>query len=301
MDVKSILVTGAAGFIGDQVLKRLSAKGHKVLGLDSRPQQANSPIVLADISTNELGQILQNEFFDCIVHCAAQTDVRVSVEDPVNDLVANGLGTLKLVQYAERTGIENFLYINSGGAIYSNESLPLNENSLVRPASPYGLSKFIGEEYLRILSSKSGIKWSSLALSNVYGDITLNRKGVIFEFAKAIKSKNTPVIYGSEVTRDFIHVDDVVSAVEKSIDHPTNERINISSNQETSIFDVFKLVSKHFDYNGKPQIQDPRFGEIMRSCLDNSKAKKQLGWVPTIDIVSGVQSSLENVDHETIL
>jgi len=301
MHVKSILVSGAAGFIGDQVLKRLSAKGHKVLGLDSRPGRPNSPIVVADISTNNLSQSLQNEKFDCIVHCAAQTDVRASVEDPVNDLLINSLGTLKLVQYAESAGIENFLYINSGGAIYSNENLPLNENSVIRPASPYGLSKFVGEEYLRILSGKSGMKWSSLALSNVYGDITFNKKGVIFEFAKAIKSKHTPVIYGSEITRDFIHVDDVLSAVEISINHPINERINISSNKETSILDVYKLVSKHFNHSEMPQIEDPRFGEITRSCLDNSKAKKLMGWVPTIDIVSGVQDSLKSVNHETIL
>jgi UDP-glucose 4-epimerase len=145
------------------------------------------------------------------------------------------------------------------------------------------------------------MKWTSLALSNVYGDVTLNKKGVIYEFAKAIKSNQSPVIYGTEITRDFIHVDDVVSAVEMSIDRPLNERLNISSNKETSVFDLFKLVAKHLNSTKMPQIKEPRFGEITRSCLDNSKALKLSGWAPTIDIVSGVQDSLKNVNNETIL
>ena len=297
--MKSILVTGTEGFIGGEVAKSLALKGHLVIGLDSKPGKRFAPSVVADISSTNLKELLETYNFESIIHCAAQTDVRISTEDPFSDLLVNGFGTLSLVKYAEYAGIESFIYINSGGAIYANDEIPLNEKSRIGPASPYGLSKYVGEEYLRILTGKSGIKWSSLALSNVYGDITQNGKGVIYEFAKAIKGKTPPIIYGLEVTRDFIHINDVVAAVNLSLNKPTNERLNISSDIETSIYEIYNMVAAQLNYEKPPQIEAPRFGEITRSRLDNSRAREQIGWLPTIDIISGIRDSLKNVNDET--
>ena len=298
--MKTILVTGTEGFIGGEVAKSLVLRGHLVTGLDSKPGRQFTPSVVADISSSNLNDLLETYNFECIIHCAAQTDVRISVEDPLNDLLVNGFGTLNLIKYAEYAGIESFIYINSGGAIYANDEIPLNEKSRIGPISPYGLSKYVGEEYLRILSGRSGVKWSSLALSNVYGDVTQNSKGVIYEFVKAIKGKTSPIIYGAEVTRDFIHIDDVVAAVNFSLDKLTNERLNISSNVETSIYEIYKMVAAQLNYDKPPQIEVPRFGEITRSRLDNSRAREQIGWLPTIGMDSGIRDSLKNVNDETI-
>jgi UDP-glucose 4-epimerase len=295
--VINVLVTGSNGFIGSQLAVYLESKEYHVWKLDRHFQNEMQNQLRIDISRKIEFEAISNMRFDAIVHCAAQTDVRKSVEDPTFDLMSNGLGTLNLIEFVAQTGISNFIYINSGGAIYGNEELPLSEKSFIAPSSPYGLSKFVGEEYVRILGAKFGFTWSSLALSNVYGDVVKNKKGVIYEFSKSLKMNKTPVIYGKEITRDFIYIDDVISAIEKSLVASTQCRVNISSNIETSIYEIYDLVAGQLNSEIKPEIKAPRFGEIMRSKLDNSLAREKLDWKPLVSVVDGVKISLVNVDQ----
>ena len=292
----NVLVTGSTGFIGSELSMYLISKGYIVWNLDKQFDSQMQNQLCIDISKKTDFESILNMKFDVIVHCAAQTDVRKSVEDPTLDLMSNGLGTLNLIEFAAKIGVANFVYINSGGAIYGNEELSLTEKSSIAPSSPYGLSKFIGEEYVRILSAKFGFKWSSLALSNVYGDVTKNKKGVIYEFSKCLQTNRTPVIYGKEVTRDFVYINDVVRAVEKSLVAPTQCRVNISSNIETSIYELYNLVAGQLNKEIKPEIKSPRFGEIMRSKLDNSLAKELLGWTPSVSVIDGIKISLANLE-----
>lgn len=288
-----VLVTGSSGFIGSELSKYLDLQGYKVWKLDKNSKLESEHEFQIDISKKTQFESISNLQFDTIVHCAAQTDVRQSVDQPAPDLLSNTLGTLFLIEFAVDVGVKNFVYINSGGAIYGEDQLPLNEKSTISPASPYGLSKFAGEEYVRILSNRFGLNWSSLALSNVYGEVKRNQKGVIYEFAKSLLENRTPVIYGKEVTRDFIYIDDVLRAIEKAIITPTNCRVNISSNVETSIHEIYNIVAQKLRHEVKPEIKEPRFGEIMRSRLDNSLAKNLLGWSPLVSITEGVNLSLE--------
>jgi len=292
-----VLVTGSNGFIGSQLAIHLESKEYRVWKLDRYFHSQMQNQLRIDISRKIEFEAISSMRFDAIVHCAAQTDVRKSVEDPTLDLMSNGLGTLNLLEFAAQTGVANFVYINSGGAIYGNEELPLSEKSFIAPSSPYGLSKFVGEEYVRILSAKFGFEWSSLALSNVYGDVAKNKKGVIYEFTNSLLRNKTPIIYGKEITRDFVYVDDVIRAIEKSLVVSTQCRVNISSNLETSIYEIYDLVAGQLNSKIKPEIKAPRFGEIMRSKLDNSLAREKLDWNPLVSVIDGVKISLANVDQ----
>lgn len=293
----NVLVTGSNGYIGSQLVIHLESKEYSVWKLDRYFHSQMQNQLRIDISRKIEFEAISSMRFDAIVHCAAQTDVRKSVEDPTLDLMSNGLGTLNLLEFAAQTGVANFVYINSGGAIYGNEELPLSEKSFIAPSSPYGLSKFVGEEYVRILSAKFGFEWSSLALSNVYGDVAKNKKGVIYEFTNSLLRNKTPIIYGKEITRDFIYVDDVIRAIEKSLVASTQCRVNISSNLETSIYEIYDLVAGQLNSKIKPEIKAPRFGEIMRSKLDNSLAREKLDWNPLVSVIDGVKISLANVDQ----
>lgn len=293
----NVLVTGSNGFIGSQLAIHLESKEYRVWKLDRYFHSQMQNQLRIDISRKIEFEAISSMRFDAIVHCAAQTDVRKSVEDPTLDLMSNGLGTLNLLEFAAQTGVANFVYINSGGAIYGNEELPLSEKSFIAPSSPYGLSKFVGEEYVRILSAKFGFEWSSLALSNVYGDVAKNKKGVIYEFTNSLLRNKTPIIYGKEITRDFVYVDDVIRAIEKSLVVSTQCRVNISSNLETSIYEIYDLVAGQLNSKIKPEIKAPRFGEIMRSKLDNSLAREKLDWNPLVSVIDGVKISLANVDQ----
>jgi UDP-glucose 4-epimerase len=296
--VQNVLVTGSTGFVGTEVSQKLESNNFKVWRLDKNISIEDDNHFCIDVSSKEDINRIPKFGFDAIIHCAAQTDVRKSVEDPTSDLFANGLGTLNLVEFAAASAVKNFVYINSGGAIYGTEELPLSEKSPVAPSSPYGLTKFLGEEYVRILCTRYGIQWSSLALSNVYGDVIKNNKGVIYEFARKISLNEVPIIFGEGVTRDFVYIDDVVKAIEIALNKPTSCRVNISSNTETSIEEIFLIVARELKASIKPLHEASRFGEILRSRLDNSLAKKCLDWEPSVSISEGVAKSLSNFNFK---
>ena len=287
-----VLVTGSEGFIGSSLVKKLLSEGHQIATLDLK-KNSNREIHL----DCNLAETNPTDFFmafkpDVVIHLAAQIVVTESISNPENDLMINGLGTLRVVQASISSGCKNFIYIHSGGAIYdSNAELPLEESSPERPVSPYGLSKNLGEGYVRVLSELVGANWSSLALSNCYGPVTKHGKGVIYHFWKALQDNKAPTINGPEVTRDFVYVSDVIDAICLAMQKPTKCRINISSGNEISLIQLYKLIQVEIGSSIEPNIYHHIPGEILRSCLSNKKAHEVLNWQPKIDLEQGIKLS----------
>lgn len=290
--MSSILVTGSEGFIGRRTVKKLREAGHDVCTLDLAPGSGKH--LQADLRSRELGEFFKAHNPEAVVHLAAQIVVTDSVANPEHDLEVNGLGTLNLVRTSIANGCKNFVNINSGGAIYdASQKIPFNENTREEPQSPYGLSKLIAEGYVRIYSNEGKTNWTSLALSNCFGPVGEHGKGVIYNFWQAIKENRSPNIYGEDVTRDFVYVDDVVHAIELALLTPANSRINIGSGREVTLKQVFEQVAKEMQSNVKPNILSARFGEISASCLDIRLAKEKLKWEPKFSFEEGIKSSLE--------
>ena len=290
--MERVLLVGGAGFIGQSVSKILSNKGIEFQILDVSP---NSPI--GSIKMDRVSDNLDNALFEfaptTIIHLAAQIDVRESFVNPILDLQVNILGTVRLLEAANEVKCRNFIYVASGGAIYdSGGILPHNEFSKQFPVSPYGVSKGAAEEYVRVMCTNFQSNWTSLAISNCYGPVLEHGRGVVYQFWQAITSGNSPKIYGPDVTRDFVYVDDVAEAIFLAISNPTNCRVNISSNTETSLVDLFKVVARTLESNVLPEIYDANAGEVSRSKLDNSLAEKKLGWRPKVDLEHGIRSAL---------
>lgn len=285
-----ILVTGSEGFIGKAAVIALEAAGHEVATLDLLLGDSPRKHYVGDIRTLDLESIFDQIKPEAVVHLAAQVIVTDSFVDPIHDLEVNALGTLKLIQASIKSGCRNFCYIHSGGAVYdSDAALPLTELSPERPVSPYGLTKKIGEGYVRVFSEVAGSSWSSLAYSNVFGPVITHGRGVIFEFWKALSKGSSATIYGKEVTRDFLYIDDAVRAIVLAVAKPTNKRINISSGKEINLFDLYALISKQLNKDIAPKIELARAGEILRSCLSNIEAQKTLGWIPQISLEKGIE------------
>ena len=290
--MQKILITGSEGFIGKALALALSSAGYGVVTLDQSAIGDSS--YKCDIRDGKLASIFKEESPQIVVHLAAQIDVMKSIQDPILDLEINGVGTLNVLQASIGVGVGEFIYINSGGAIYDpSSSLPITESSTIKPLSPYGISKFIGESYVRILCEENGIKWTSLALSNCYGPISLNQKGVIYEFTKDIVGGIRPVIYGEKLTRDFIFIDDVVQAIIMTLGKSNNQRINISSGIQTNILQLFIKLRELLQSDIEPIIKEPRFGEIQQNSLSNLLAKEILGWTPQVGLDEGLTKSLE--------
>jgi len=290
--MKKVLVTGSEGFIGRNFLRVMRLSDCKLVTLEESFKLPNGKRI--DISTEDLDPIFARVNPDVVVHLAAKMDVRESFGDPVRDLEVNGLGTLRALVASLNSGCQNFIYVASGGAIYDSDSpMPLTENSPERrPVSPYGLSKRLGEDYVRLLCEKAGASWTSIVLSNCYGQVEDHQRGVIFEFWRAITEGQRPKIYGSEITRDFVHINDVVNALMKAVECPTNTRVNISSQSEISLLDLFNKIAKIMKSEVKPILLDAHIGDVPRNCLSNKKAKEMLGWEPLIGLDEGLLRSL---------
>jgi UDP-glucose 4-epimerase len=291
--MQTVLITGSEGFIGREAAKHMIQLGFKVFTTDLRESNYSQDHRVADLSNVNCWVDFQDLSPDLIIHLGAQVDVRDSFINPTNDLLVNAFGTLKLLEYGISKGITNFIYINSGGAIYgAGQELPTRETQNDFPISPYGATKLIGESYVRILCSQFNVNWTSLALSNCYGPVTDHGKGVIYEFCKAVDSGEMAVINGKDVTRDFIYVGDVLRAIELAVKEPVNSRVNISSNSETSLGELYSEVCSIKKVQENCRYRDPAPGEVLRSRLDNSLARELLGWEPMTSLKEGLKLSL---------
>ena len=292
MDTQKILITGSEGFLGKALCRRLSSSRGKyeLYTLDRNGTGTNHRVV--DITSNQLDLAITEINADTIIHLAGNVSVKFSIENPLVDFKVNAMGTLAIVKSALKTRCRNLIYINSGGAIYdSSARLPSDEKTPTKPSSPYGLSKLIGEQYLSLLAD-GNLGWTSLALSNCYGPVREQKKGFIYSVWRDLSAGLSPKIYGAFVSRDFIYIEDVLDAIELAMETSINGRLNISSNRDVYLLDLFNKVRQVLHSSVQPIILPQNTQEITNSCLENSLAKELLGWEPKVDIDEGVKRSL---------
>lgn len=286
-----VLITGTEGFIGRALATQFAKLNIDFIGLDKESPRLNSANYrMMDLMSENLDQLLLKESPDVIIHCAAQSDVEASLFDPSSDAEMNIITTVALLESFIRIQGKHFIYLQSGGAIYDYSNIfPISEDCPTKPISPYGLSKLTAEKYVEMLCNEAGIGWTSLALANCYGPVSQNKKGVIYNFWESISKGESPTINGPKVTRDFIHILDVVDAVFRVLEKPLNSRINISSGKEVSLEQLFKLICDVLDSKITPSLNSPVKGQILRSSLSNKKARIMTGWEPRIDIRTGIE------------
>lgn len=297
----NILVTGGAGFIGSNICDEYRSLGHEVFVIDnlsnSKDNYINDDVKFfkRDIYTDDLEYIFRDNNIDIINHHAAQINLRDSITKPVNDLRINVEGTLNLLQLAVKYKVKKFIFASSGGAIYGEqEYFPADENHKINPISPYGISKATIEKYLNFYNSFFGLNYVVLRYSNAFGERqgTSGEGGVISVFIKNILNDNISYINGNGTnTRDYIYVKDIVSANVKALDLKKSGAFNISSGIETSLNDLADLirsiVNPEYTFKNSKGIK----GEQKRSCLDNAKAAKFLGWTPEFSLKQGIEQT----------
>jgi UDP-glucose 4-epimerase len=293
-----ILVTGGAGFIGSHVVDRLLAGGHTVAVADDLSAGAveNLPVGVAlhrcSILHEDTGEALAGT--EAVVHAAAQTSVAGAVGDPEHDAATNILGTVRMLAAAARAGVRRFLYISSAAVYGNNAPLPAAENGPLSPASPYGLSKLAGEQYVRLLAGLSGMEWTVLRLANVYGprQSTRGEAGVIARWCAAAAAGAPILLHGDgSQTRDFVYVADVAEAVARSLEMPAAAGwcINIGTGRETALRQVLDHL---LGPGAQPQPGPARPGDIARSVLETRTARTVLGWEPATPLEAGLAETV---------
>ena len=302
-----VLVTGGAGFIGSNLVDRLLDEGHTVTVVDDlstgklhnlQRARRNPDLPLSfqrvDITSNALERVVAKAEPEYVMHLAAQIDVRRSVEDPVRDAMVNIIGTVNLLESCRRHGVAKVTMATSGGCIYGEphaDELPINEEYPGHPHSPYGASKRGVEEYLYTYQALYGLRWTSLALANVYGprQDPLGEAGVVSLFGGRLLADEPVTIFGDgEQTRDFVFVDDVVHAFVMSMDRGDGQRFNIGTGEQTSVNELAAVMAEITGCERPPVYADPRPGELRHIALDTRLAAVELGWKPWTPLREGL-------------
>ncbi|MFA4833848.1 MAG: NAD-dependent epimerase/dehydratase family protein [Patescibacteria group bacterium] len=296
------LVTGGAGFVGSNLVDELIKKGHKVAVIDNlstgRKEYLNqkAKFYKFDVGSKKVEKIFKAEKPDFVFHLAAQIDVRKSVADPVFDNKVNALGSINIFSACAKSKVKKIIFISTGGAMYGDTVRPAGEKTLPAPDSPYAVHKLAAEKYLEIFSKLYGLDYIILRPANIYGPRQYKggEGAVIAVFTYNASSNKESIIYGDgRQTRDFVYVGDVVSACLKATGKGRRGVINISSGRETDLFALIKEIEKVTRKKMEFAYRKARPGEVRRSVLDNSLAKKVLGWEPKISLEEGIKKTID--------
>ena len=252
--MRKILVTGGAGFIGSHVVPALLEQGDcEVTVLDNLSTGKRAyvpkevPFHLLDIRSRELEEFLLRERFQTVIHLAAQTLVPYSMEHPEADEDLNVAGLVHLLEGCRKSGVEQIIFSSSAAIYGDNQHLPLTETEVPAPTSFYGLSKTVGESYIRLYSQVSGLHHVIFRFANVYGERQgeTGEGGVISIFARKIAHKEPVTIFGDgNQTRDFVYAGDIARAMCLAVDYAGNATLNVSTNQEVSLNQLIGVLEK---------------------------------------------------------
>ena len=303
MKIKA-LVTGAAGFIGSAIAKRLIEEGNEVVTIDnlSTGVEANVPEGCVFIKGNdydsEVLSKLEEYKFDVIIHIAGQSSGEVSFENPVYDLQTNTQSTLMLLDYARRSGCNYFVYASSMSVYGDAENEFVDELTKPTPKSFYAVGKAASENYMRIYSS-FGIKCTALRFFNVYGvgqNLSNLKQGMASIFlAMAIKDKSILVKGAKDRFRDFVYIDDVVDSVIKAVDRKgaDYEVYNVSTAQKHTVESVIEEIKKNLEHPVSVNYTEGTPGDQKGVYGDNAKIYNELNWKPKVSFEDGINKMVK--------
>jgi UDP-glucose 4-epimerase len=315
--MRQVLVTGGAGFIGSHIVDRLCERGDGVLVVDNLStglthniadhlDRACCRFIEMDVSDPTLQALVAEWRPNAVVHLAAQSTVVNSVTDPYTDSLSNVVGSVNVALATIRTGVPRLVCAASGGTIYGDYSSPARPDATSyasNPSSPYGLSKRVMVEYLKLFDQIFQLNWTALAIGNAFGprQRAETGAGVITIFAEALlKGEPVPVFGDGSNTRDYVYVNDVADAFVYAIDHGKG-LYNVGSGVSRTVLEVASAVAKAMGVD-KPPIawRDPRIGEVAQVELDSSSFQ-ELGWRPKTDFQEGVSQTVSFLTSRSLL
>ncbi|HID87159.1 MAG TPA: NAD-dependent epimerase/dehydratase family protein [Anaerolineae bacterium] len=303
------LVTGVAGFIGSHLAERLIVEGHEVIGVDCFTDYYPRPVkeqnlaelrrsdrfrfVEADLRTADLAPLLEG--VETVFHQAAQAGVRASWGADFAVYTQNNvLATQRLLEAARGSGIKKFIYASSSSVYGDTPDLPMREESLPRPISPYGVTKLAGEHLCQLYHANFGVPTVSLRYFTVYGP--RQRPDMAFhKFIRAILSGQPIAIYGDgEQTRDFTFISDAVEANILAMAYPgEGEIFNIGGGSRVSVNRVIELLEEITGREAVVEHQAAQPGDVRHTLADTTAARERLGFVPRVGLEEGLRAQVE--------
>lgn len=310
-EMDKIVVTGGAGFIGSNLAQHLLERDHAVTIIDNfstgkqenlagwfKEKPGHAVLVKADINeTDRMREALRGARY--VFHQAAIPSVPRSISDPQATHSSNISGTLSVLVAARDAGVSRVVVASSSSIYGDDAGLPKVEERLGRPLSPYALSKKVCEDYCRQFQLHYGLETVCLRYFNVFGprqDPQSEYAAVIPRFATRILAGQPPTIYGDgEQTRDFTFVSNVVDANWVAATHPkaAGEAFNVGCGNQTSLNQLVDEICGITGARLQPDYQPLRPGDVRHSVADIGKAKKLIGYSPSIPLREGLRRVTE--------
>lgn len=299
-----ILITGGAGFIGSHILAQLQGRRDMDVvvfdNLSSGSKEhvpAGMELVEGDVCDEAaVDALFADHHFDAVIHLAAQTMVPTSVEQPVLDCRINLEGVLHVLEACRIHGTRHILFSSSAAVYGDNLHIPLKETERLVPTSPYGITKMTTEHYLRVYHELYGMDATVFRFANVYGERQGEKGegGVVSIFCKLLSQRQGITVFGDgNQTRDFVYAGDIAQAIIRALPLKGYHTMNVSTGQETSINDLIRSFEKAVGYTVPVQYTAPRTGDILRSVLSNEALKRDLGFVPEMDLEEGIRRTYD--------
>ena len=300
------LVTGGAGFVGSNIAEALVARGEDVVVFDdlSTGKRENiepfvSKIRFIEGDICDAGAVARAmEGVDFVAHQAALPSVPRSVADPVASNRAQVDGTLNVLIAARDAGVRRVIYAGSSSAYGDTERLPKTESMPPRPLSPYAVGKLTGEYYCKVFHALYGLETVVLRYFNVFGprqNPASRYSAVVPLFISAALEGRQPTIHGDGLqSRDFTYVDNVVSANLLACTAPgaAGEVINVACGERTSVLDIARHIAGLLGVDFRPEHTEPRPGDVRHSQADITKARRLLGYEPSVGVKEGLAKTV---------
>ncbi len=299
----NILLTGGAGFIGSHSIEAMLAAGARITVLDNfssgkmenLPSSANLTVIRGDIrEPATVDQAMQG--ISHVLHLAAQVSVPASVKDPLGSSQHNIQGFLNVIDAARRANVSRFVYASSAAVYGVPDQLPLNEQSPVKPLSPYGLEKNVNDQYAALYQKLYGLSTLGLRYFNVYGprqDPASPYAGVISRFASAmIKGDPLHVFGDGGQTRDFIFVKDVALLNLRALQSNVDGVCNIATGHSVTLLELIDTLAKCSTCTPHIIHEPPATGDIRHSSVTPDKMFRQLGPQDTTTLADGLKQLL---------
>lgn len=302
-----VVVTGGAGFVGSNVVRRLLEVGASVVVLDDfyTGKEENIPIghphlevVRGSVTDFDLVRRVIRDS-QIVIHLAAR-NIIVSTRDPREDYEVNIGGTLNVLMTAREIPVRRVVY-SSSCSVYGNPRyLPINEDDTTNMLSPYSVSKYAGENYCKAFYESYGVSTSMVRYSNVYG---IGQRpdnpycGVVSKFFESVMAGQSPRIHGDgEQTRDFTYVEDVTEATLLAAVSPKAEGqvYNVATGHETTVNQLARLIIEITGAKVEPDYVDRRdIDNIRRRVLNIEKIRRELRWIPSVTLEQGLRRTYQ--------
>jgi UDP-glucose 4-epimerase len=260
----------------------------------------NVSLVHMDVRDEAIGRVFADFAPEVVSHHAAQHSVAISVRDPLYDAQINVIGLLNVLEFAQKSGVRKVIFASSGATFGTPERLPITDDTPQHPSSPYGITKMVGEHYLRFYKASRGLDFTALRYGNVYGprQDPNGEAGVISIFiGKFLAREPVRIDWDGDQTRDYVYVEDVARANLAALERGSGGCYVIGTGVRTSVNQIYRRLVEITGFEAPVIHARPRPGDARDAQFDATQARLELGWTPSTDLPDGIRATYEYFEH----